>query len=163
MMIMLNLNIYKQISLTFAFFIFLSSLVSLHIYSFFFFLCCCCVCVCIDYKKKLILFFLAHFIYYSILYMCHTFSVSLLLLCSRVKKENIYQKTHSFHILKKKSAHTSLSLFCFFHLFFLYSNPCFSLSRALFFFTIFTDNTLKRSFVFKKQTEKNSKDSFFYL
>jgi hypothetical protein len=38
---------------------------------------------------------------------------------------------------------------------FLYSNPCFSLSLSLslFFFTIFTDNTLKRSFVFKKQTK----------
>lgn len=81
-------------------------------------------------------------------------------LCPRVKKQtythSLKEDHHSLDSLKQKISALFLILILFLSFFFLYSNPCFSLSLSLF-FTIFTDNTLKRSFVFKKQTEKETK------
>jgi hypothetical protein len=109
------------------------------------------VCVLIKLFSSL------HHLLFDIVYV--SLFLFLLLLCSKGKR-NYYikkAKTPSAYILKKNQ-HTLPFFFSFISFHFLYSNPCFSLSLSSF-FTIFTDNTLKRSFVFKKQTKK----IFFFL
>lgn len=134
-MIMLNLNIYKQIFFTFAFFFF-ASLIK-HLFVLFFSFPVAVVSVCVDYIRKSILLSSPHHLLFDIVYVSHFFFFFiLLLLCSKVKKRNYWKKNTLVFIFSKKISTFFLILILFlafisFH-FFLYSNPCFSLSRSLF-------------------------------
>ena len=127
-----------------------------------------CVCALIKREKLFFSCFFSgsHHSLFDIVYMYHIFLLFLLLhiiivaVVLESKTEEPFNKRHVYSILNKRNQHTlpypCSAYFISFH-FFLYSNPCFS------FFTIFTDNTLKRSFVFKKQTKKAQTFAFVFF
>jgi len=89
------------------------------------------VCVCVLIKRENLSFFLAHIIIlrYCI---CVTlfFLFFLLLLCSRLKKKSFKKQNTLVSYSQEKSAHSSLSLFCFFRLFHFF---CIAIHVSLFF------------------------------